>query len=58
MTDSNTRPTSEIFVIETPHWTPPFAPLDMPEQVLEPRDGGPRFDIQRLIRLLLPGKPV
>ncbi|WP_434290335.1 hypothetical protein [Celeribacter sp. SCSIO 80788] len=37
-------------------WMPPEAPLDMPQQVLE-RDTM-RAEWPRLLRLILPGKPV
>ncbi|PTQ73349.1 hypothetical protein [Celeribacter persicus] len=38
------------------NWTPPEAPLDMPQQVLE-RDHV-RAEWPRLVRLILPGKTV
>lgn len=58
MTDSPSRPAQETCAIDMPQWAPPHAPLDMPEQVLEPREGSLRFDILRLLRLLMPGNPV
>ncbi|ATG47946.1 hypothetical protein CEW89_10465 [Celeribacter ethanolicus] len=37
-------------------WMPPEAPLDMPQQVLE--HDRVRAEWPRLLRLILPGKPV
>ncbi|WP_460275188.1 hypothetical protein [Celeribacter sp. ULVN23_4] len=37
-------------------WTPPEAPLEMPQQVLERKKTGTEWS--RVLRLILPGKPV
>ncbi|SDW30297.1 hypothetical protein SAMN05443573_102320 [Celeribacter indicus] len=47
---------TDTLIEDSPQWAPPEAPLDMPEQALERREA--RFELSRLLRLFMPGKPV
>lgn len=55
-TDTETDMGSKALLDASLDWTPPEAPLDMPQQVLERKKTGTEWS--RVLRLILPGKPV